>query len=80
MKIIGLDNDFGKINCTLKKVMKRNKISIYKLCKLTGYKYDVIKKYMCNDVTRYDTFVLARLCHVLECDISEIIRYIPSKK
>ena len=39
-----------------------------------------IKKYYDNTITRYDSDVLAKFCFVLECDISDIISYIPKIK
>ena len=50
-------------------------ISIYKLSKLTGLKYDVIMRYYDNSIIRYDANVLAKLCSVLDCSISELLKY-----
>ena len=33
-----------------------------------------------NTITRLDIDVLARLCTVLECDISDLLEYIPPEK
>ena len=50
-------------------------ISIYKLSKLTGLKYDVIMRYYNNLVIKYDAIVLAKLCYTLNCSISELWKY-----
>ena len=76
-KIILWNTDYGKTKSNLKEVMTNRKISIYQLCRLTGLKYEVIKKYYYNTITRYDSDVIAKFCFVLDCDISDIISYIP---
>jgi len=79
-KIILWNTDYGKIESNLKAVMKKKNVSIYQLCRLTGLKFEVIKKYYDNTITRYDSDVVAKFCFVLECDSSDIITYIPKVK
>ena len=55
--------------------MKKNNIGIYKLGKLTGLKYDVIMRYYHDQIIKYDAVVLAKLCFVLNCSISELLKY-----
>ena len=74
------DTTYGKTQCYLKNIMGKRKISMYKLIRLTGLKYEVISKYYYNNVYRYDADVLAKLCYVLDCKISDIIEYIPNIK
>ena len=50
-------------------------ISIYRLSKLTGLKYDVIMRYYNNIVIKYDAIVLAKLCFILKCGISDLLKY-----
>lgn len=55
--------------------MKKNNISIYKLSKLSGLKYDVILRYYNNTVVKYDSSVLAKLCFTLDCSINDLLKY-----
>ena len=55
--------------------MNKNHLSIYKLAKLTGLKYDVIMRYYNNNITKYDAIVLAKLCFILNCSISDVLKY-----
>ncbi len=73
ISLIGVE--YGVVYCDLKKVMYRKHISIYHLSKLTGLKYDVILRYYNNQIIRYDSFVLARLCYALNCCISDLLKY-----
>ena len=55
--------------------MTMKHVSIYKLSKLTGLKYDVILRYYSDSITKYDSFVLAKLCNSLKCSISDLLKY-----
>ena len=79
-KVILWNTDYGKLESNLKKVMDEKNISIYQICRLTGLKFEVVKKYYDNTITRYDSDVVAKFCFVLECDSSDIISYIPKVK
>lgn len=79
-KVILWDTTYGKIDCNLRSIMKNRRMSMYKLIRLTGLKYDVISKYYYNKVYRYDADVLAKFCYVLDCEPSAIIKYIPNVK
>lgn len=79
-KVILWNTDYGKIESNLKKVMDEKNVSIYQICRLTGLKFEVVKKYYDNTITRYDSDVVAKFCFVLECDSSDIISYIPKVK
>ena len=75
-KIILWNTDYGKLESNLKRVMDEKNVSIYQICRLTGLKFEVVKKYYDNTITRYDSEVVAKLCFVLECDSSDIISYV----
>ena len=34
-----------------------------------------LKSYMKNEVQRVDLDILARLCHALECDVTDLLEY-----
>ena len=55
--------------------MINRKLTIYKLSKLTGLKYDVIMRYYYNQITKYDANVLAKLCFTLNCSINDLLKY-----
>lgn len=63
------------VKITLDTVLAKHQMSRYELAKRTGIQYHIIDKYYKNKVVRYDSFVLDRICQVLNCSISEIIEY-----
>ena len=65
----------GKIFLTLDVYLDKNKISRYYVAKKTGIHFDTISKYYKNQVVRYDSYILEKICDVLKCDICDIIAY-----
>lgn len=71
--------DYGITIVKLKDIMKKRDISVYQLSKKTGIKYHILKKYYYNDVYRIDLTNIAKICYALDCNLYDIIRYIPPK-
>lgn len=70
-----LNTDYGKISCNLKSIMKEKKIGIYKLSREADIKYDVIRRYRDNEVQRFDSDILAKMCFCLDCEVSSLLKY-----
>jgi len=68
--------EYGEIIIKLDKYLKKNNISRSSL-KKGGLRYDTILSYCRNEVTRLDTDTLSKLCHVLNCNVEDIIEYAP---
>lgn len=63
------------IRITLDTALAAHNMSRYELAKRTGIQYHIIDKYYKNKVVRYDSFVLDRICTVLNCRIEDIITF-----
>lgn len=63
------------IQITLDTALAAHNMSRYELAKRTGIQYHIIDKYYKNKVVRYDSFVLDRICTVLNCRIEDIITF-----
>lgn len=57
-------------------LLKDNDISINKLMRDTNTDYKVLKRILKGESTRFDVFVLARLCDYFKCEITDIVEYI----
>lgn len=75
--LMNFNDDFGTVKLNIGKLMQTKDISVSKMVKLTGLHHKVVLRYYNNEVERYDTEVLAKLCYVLECKIEEIMEYHP---
>lgn len=65
----------GQIRLTLDTALKARGITRYELAKRTEIRYQIIDNYYKNKVVRYDSYVLARICHALNCNIGDILVY-----
>ncbi len=67
--------DYGKVEICLKQLLEERGLSRYYLVRTTNTRYEVISKWYANKVGRIDLDVLARICYVLNCSPSDIIKY-----
>ena len=65
------------VKLTIDKYLDEQKITRYELAKRTDIKFQTIDRYYKNNVVRYDSYILDRICAALECNISDIIEYVP---
>ena len=70
---------YGTIRIKLDELIKQSGISKNKLSHKAEMQRTQINNFCNNKVTRLDTDVLARLCTALDCDISDLLEYIPPK-
>lgn len=73
-------NAYGSIRINLKKLIQEREISKSKLCHRAELQRTQLNRYCNNTVTRLDTNVLARLCAGLECEIADLLEFIPSNE
>lgn len=74
------DLEFGTIRLHLEELMKDRNISINKLSFRAEMQRTQLKKYCRNEVQRLDIAVLSRLCYALDCDLNDLLEYIPPEK
>ena len=72
--------NYGTIVIKLDKLIKEKNISKNKLSHKAEMQRTQINQYCKNEITRLDTSVLARLCTALDCDISDLLEFIPPTK
>lgn len=68
---------YGKIVIRVNELIEQKGISKNKLCHRAEMQHTQLNNFCKNEITRLDTDVLARLCHALECDISDLLQYLP---
>lgn len=71
------DIDFGMVRIKLDELRKAQNISINKLACRAEMQRSQVRSYCKNDVQRLDIAILSRLCYALDCDITDILEYIP---
>lgn len=66
---------YGKISIHLKELIEERGITRYRLAKLADTRFEVVEKWCSGTVERIDSDVLARFCYILNCEITDIIKY-----
>lgn len=70
----------GEIRIKLAEIMDEKGISMNQLSFRTEMQRTQLRNYRDNKIQRLDIDILKRLCYVLECDLEDIIEYIPPSK
>ena len=70
-------NEFGIVTLNLENLLKEKGISKTQLSYKAEISHTQINRFCKNDVVRIDLNTIARLCHVLNCEISDLIKYEP---
>ena len=71
---------YGKIHIKLDALLKEKKLSKAKLSHRAEMQRTQINNYCNNKITRLDTDVLARICTALDCEIGDLLEFIPNDK
>lgn len=68
-------SSYGNISVHLKELIEEKGITRYRLAKLADTRFEVVEKWCSGTVERIDSDVLARFCYILDCEITDIIKY-----
>ncbi len=68
--------DYGHFDIVLAEYLQERQISKNKLAEEANLQRTQLNAYCRNDIKRPDLDVLARICHALHCDLTDIIRYV----
>ena len=68
-------NAYGNISIHLKELIEDRGITRNRLAKLADTRFEVVEKWCSGTVERIDTDVLARFCYILDCKVTDIIKY-----
>ncbi|MBE6924197.1 MAG: helix-turn-helix transcriptional regulator [Ruminococcaceae bacterium] len=66
---------YGNVTIHLKELIEKKGITRYRLAKLADTRFEVVEKWCSGTVERIDTDILARFCHILDCNIDDILHY-----
>lgn len=66
---------YGNISIHLKEIIEEKNVTRYRLAKLADTRFEVVEKWCSGTVERIDADVLARFCYILNCEVSDIIKF-----
>lgn len=70
-------SDYGHIELRLREVLERRQLTRGALARAIGVRFEVINRWCGGSVEKLDLDVLARICCVLDCQISDLLVYLP---
>ncbi len=73
-------NDYGEIKIHLAEIIEKKGISLNQLSFRAEMQRSQLRNYRDNNIQRLDIDILKRLCYVLDCDLTDLIEYIPPTK
>ena len=74
-KSILIQRKYGAVRLRLAEIMDSRGMTRNQLSRLTGTRYEVIHKWYGGKVEKLDMDVLARICYVLDCEVSDLLVY-----
>ena len=72
-------SDYGVIRIHLKEILEERDISLNQLSFRAEMQRTQLRNYRDNKIQRLDIDILKRLCYVLDCDLHDLIEYIPAE-
>ena len=76
----GQQMEYGTIRIKLDEFLKTSGLSKNMLSHRAQMQRSQINNYCKNQITRLDIDVLSRLCTVLDCEIGDLLEFIPPEK
>jgi len=74
-KSIKAVQDYGHIELSLDRLLEEREIKRGELARCIDARFEVIDKWHKGDVSKMDLDVLARICYVLGCSVSDVMEY-----
>ena len=73
-------NEYGEIKIHLAELLDEREISLNQLSFRAEMQRTQLRNYRDNKIQRLDIYILKRLCYVLDCDLTDLVEYIPPAK
>ena len=70
-------NEFGHLELQIELLLRQKQISKNRICKELDIPRTNLNRYCSNKFQRLDAAFLCKLCHFLNVNISDLIKYIP---
>jgi len=72
---IFISKHYGQIIFSFDRVMDEKQITRNQLASRAGIRFEVADRFYKGNIERMDIDVLARICFVLDCDISDVVAF-----
>ena len=69
--------EYGAVELRLKDVLDERKMTRNQLARMIDARFEVVNKWYSGKVEKLDLDILARICYALDCEVSDIVVYVP---
>lgn len=73
-------SEYGEIKLHLAELLEEKEVSLNQLSFRAEMQRTQLRNYRDNKIQRLDIDILKRLCYVLDCDLTDLVEYIPPTK
>lgn len=75
-----MEENYGHLEIRLAELIEKKGLNRYSLSLKAAMNWKQVDRYCRNDISRLDTFVLCKLCTILECEIQDLLVFVPVEK
>ncbi len=75
-----MEENYGHLEIRLAELIEKKGVNRNKVSLKAAMNWRQVDRYCENDITRLDTFVLCKLCTALECEIQDLLVFVPAEK
>lgn len=75
-----MEENYGHLEIRLAELIEEKELNRNKVSLKAAMNWRQVDRYCENDITRLDTFVLCKLCTALECEIQDLLVFVPAEK
>lgn len=73
----GLILDVGQVVLRLDELLEKRHLTKSRFAREARLQYRQVQAYSEGDMQKVDLVVLAKICHTLNCSVSDVLEYIP---
>ena len=71
---------YGTIKIKLNELLEKEGMSKRRLCRMAEMNWSQVDSYCKGNITRFDADVLARICTAFECELGDLLEFVPPEK
>ena len=75
-----MEENYSHLEIRLAELIKEKGLNRNKVSLKAAMNWRQVDRYCENDITRLYTFVLCKLCTALECEIQDLLVFVPAEK
>ena len=75
-----MEENYGHLEIRLAELIEEKGLNRNKVSLKAAMNWRQVDRYCENDIPRLDTFVLCKLCTALECEIQDLLVFVPAEK